>query len=374
MKFLYTSPIPRQTQPQESTTTGKQLSTLDAVDLSSTVVQATGSQAADVSINGQYLYGAKYATKLARELDELSDSAFTNLPLFATSDGEEVSRPGYYAIEEAVVEPLHPNGHDVWTYDLSLTLEGTPATHHQTVETSKTSVTNDFGSDQQTHIAIPAAATLVEWWDGDAATESPTPIETRTSAFGDLDVFDVDAAPYFSPTLVYRPPGFEAERDLHVRLWDTYDRSSKTDSDGIVQWVRAFATDHELRGSWVLENGLLRLTLSDSSISAERWDSSTSAWTDQSLGTSSWSPVDVDVRSIAPARVQARVLFSDGSSRYPLDMILARGATDALWVRKPNATSATPPGLITLLDPIASTTIYSAGEEQTLAKRKEVSQ
>lgn len=42
--------------------------------------------------------------------------------------------------------------------------------------------------------------------------------------------------------------------------------------------------------------------------------------------------------------------------------------------RTPNATSDTPPGLIDLLDPIASTTIYDAGEEQRLVSREEVSQ
>lgn len=375
MKYLYTSPIPQQTQPEEATTTGKQLSTLDAVDLNSTAVEAIGSQAADVTVNGQYLYGAKYSTKLARELDELSDSAFTNLPLFATGDSE-VPRPGYYAIDEATVEPLHPNGHDVWTFDLSLTLEGTPATHLQAVETTTTSdrLYHGFGNDQTRYVAIPAAADLVEWWDGNATTESPSPVETRSSAFGDVEVFDADTASFADPTLIYRTPGFAAERDLHCRLWDTYGRGSKTDSDGIVQWVRAFATDHELRGKWVVSNGILRLTLTDTSISAERWDAANSTWSAVSLGTSSWAPIDVDIRTVAPVRIEARIRFSDGSSRYPMDMVLSRGDENALWARTPNAQSDTPPGLIDLLDPVASTTIYDTHDVQTLVPREEVSQ
>lgn len=372
MKFLYFSPIPTTAQPQESTTTGKDLSTLDAVDLSSSKVEAIGSQAADVTINGQYRYGTKYATKFARELDELSDSAYTSVPLFGDGD-DEASRPGYYAIDQAVVEPLHPNSHDVWTYDLSLTLEGTQATHRQAVATSKVSVENDFGSDQTTYIAIPADASIVEWWDGDAATEEPTPIETRTSAFGDLDVYSLNAASYSDPTLLYRSPGYEADRDVHCRLWDTYGRGSKTDSDGVVQWVRAFATDHEPRGKLVLSNGLLRVTLDarGETMSAERWSSG--SWSAVSIGVG-WAPVDVDVRAIAPARIEARILFSDGSERYALDMILSRGATDALFARTPNAQSPTPSTLMDWLDPIASTTIYSAQPEQTLVARTEVAE
>ncbi len=348
MKYLYFSPIPQPSQPQEATTTGKNLSTLDSVDLNSTVVEALGSRAADVTVEGQYRYGAKYSTKFARELDELADSAFTNVSLFGDIDGEDISRPGYYAIESATVEPLHPNSFDVWIYDLSLTLEGTRGSHRQAVETSKDAKQNDFGSDQETRVAIPSAATHVEWWDGTAETESPSPVEARTTAYGDVDVYDVDAAPFDDPTLLYRSPEYELERDLHCRLWDTYGRGSKTDSDGVVQWVRAFATDHEPRGAMVLENGLLRLTLDDEAetISAERWSSG--SWTDEALGTSSWAPVDVDVRHISPARLEVRILFSDGSSRYPLDCILSRGDVDALFVRTPNAQSATPSGLVDL--------------------------
>ncbi len=376
MKYLYFSPLPQTSQPEETTTTGKQLSTLDAVDLDSTVVQAIGSQAADVSLDGQYRYGTKYATKFARELDELADSAFTNLPLFGDVDGEDISRPGYYAVEEAVVEPLHPNSHDVWTYDLSLTLEGTRSSHRQAVKTSKDSKDNDYGSNETTYISIPAKASLVEWWDGNAVTESASPVETRASAYGDLEVYDVDAAGVGDyPTLLYRPAEYALERDLHCRLWDTYGRDAKHSDEGIVHWVRAFNTGHDPRGELVLENGLLRLTLDDvdETITAERWDAGSSSWTSVSLGTSSWYPVDVDVRTIAPARLEARILWSDGSQRYPLDLVLSRGDVDALFARTPNAQSSTPSGLVDLLEPIAQTTIYDAGAEQALAAREEVS-
>jgi len=124
----------------------------------------------------------------------------------------------------------------------------------------------------------------------------------------------------------------------------------------------------------VLENGLLRLTLDDEAeaISAARWSSG--SWTPADLGSSGWAPVDGDVRHISPARIEARVLWSDGSTRYPLDLILQRGMPDALFVRTPNATSATPSTLVDYLTPIASTTIYDAGAEQALVAREEVSQ
>lgn len=385
MKYLYTSPLPQTAQPQEATTTGKDISTLGNVDLSSTVVEAIGSQAADITAEGEYRYGAKYATKLARELDELADASFSNLPLYG-ENVDEIARPGYYAIDEATVEPLHPNSRDVWTYNLSLTIEGSRAEHYRAVEISRDGRKNDFGNDQDVHVGVDAAAELVQWWDGDAATEDATPIETRTTAFGDVDIFDVEAAGVGDdPTLLYRPASYAQERELDVRLWDDYGRGDKLDADGVVQWVRAFSSEHDPRGELVLENGILRLHLTDSSISAEFWtgygggeygsgDYGENSWEPVSLGDSDWAPVDVDIRHIAPARVAARIHFSDGSSRYPLDCILARGADKVLIVRTPNASEDTPPGLIDLLDPIAATTTYDAQESQALVARTEVAE
>jgi len=54
--------------------------------------------------------------------------------------------------------------------------------------------------------------------------------------------------------------------------------------------------------------------------------------------------------------------------------VLSRGAEDALFARTPNASSATPQGLIDLLEPIASETIYDVGAEQALVKREEVAE
>ncbi len=369
---LYRTPIPESAYRDTGETNRSEVARLAGLTGGGSV-ENTGTEPGEITLNVQYR--GEYAGRLALELSELLHSdAFSGLP-YAPVEGS-AEDDGYYSAESVSPGRIRPQTDRAVNVDATLAKDGTRAKMLQAIATSTSNgqVDNDFGSDQYRYIGAPASASLVRWWDGNAATEYPSPVTTRSAEHGDVDIFDVDAASFADPTLVYKPASYDAIGDVDVGVWDTYGADSITDSNGVVQWQRVFSPEHDARGALVLENGLLRLTLDDDAetISAERWSSG--SWSSVSLGASSWAPVDVDVRHISPARLEARILFSDGSSRYPLDCILSRGDVDALWVRTPNAQSATPAGLVDLLDPIASTTIYSAGVEQTLVKREEVSQ
>lgn len=368
---LYRTPIPESAYRDTGETNRSELAKLAGLT-GGGVVEQTGTSPGEITLNIQYR--GEYAGRLALELTELLHSdAFGGLPYAPVSGSAEDD--GYYSAESVSPGRIRPQTDRAVNVDATLAKDGTRASHVQGAATSRSPVENDFGSDQTTHVGAPASASLVRWWDGGAAVEYPSPVATRSAEHGDVEIYSVGAAGVGvdDPMLVYRPAGYDTIGDVDVGVWDTYGAASITDSEGVTAWQRVFSRDHDPRGKLVLENGLLRLTLSDSSIAAERWDASTSSWTGQSLGTSDFEPLDVGIRSIAPARVEARVLFGDGSERYPLDCILSRGAEDALWVRTSNAQSGTPPGLVDLLDPVASETIYDAGETQTLVSREEVS-
>ncbi len=370
IRRLYRTPIPEGSFRDAGETQRTELSKLSALSGSGSV-ESTGTSPGELSLQVQYR--GKYAGRLAKELAELLHSdSFSGLP-YAPVEGS-AEDDGYYSAESVSPGRIRPQTDRAVNVDATLARDGTRGNQLQGVATAQSKRQNDFGSEQVTRIGIPASASMVRWWDGTAATEYPAPVATRSAEYGDLAIYDVDAASFADPTLLYKPASYDSVGDVDVGVWDTYGAASKRDQKDVVQWQRVFSPQHDARGAMVLENGLLRLTLDDDAetISAERWSSG--SWSSVSLGTSSWAPVDVDVRHISPARLEVRILFSDGSNRYPLDCLLSRGDVDALFARTPNAQSATPAGLVDLLDAIASTTIYSAGAEQTLVKREEVSQ
>lgn len=375
-RYIYTQPVSESSLSEAGAQTQRQTTGLGSL---------TGQASADSvsvlpgerSLTG--VYRLDDAVILATELEELFDAPDIEVvPVFV--DGADEEWEGYYVLNGLEVSPAHPQANRLFQrYRGKVARTGTRKSHWRAVETSKQSKANDFGSGSTTEIGIPAQASLVRWWDGDAAVTYPSPTATRTGEHRDVEIYDVDAAPYAEPTLLFDLPyGEEGWADCF--LWDDRGFADREDANGDVQWARAFSPTHEPSGSWVFSSRLLRVRIDEAnqSISAEEWDTSlaTPAWEPVTLGTSDWVPVDVDVRTIAPDRLVARVLFKDttGGSKYPLDMVLCRGDTDALWVRTPNATSSTPSGLVTLLDPIAQTTIYDAGEQQGLKKREEVEQ
>ncbi|GGO01861.1 hypothetical protein [Haloarcula pellucida] len=363
----YVLPLPRVGQRPPSDTTQKNLSALGVLGSDSGAVEPISTEPGTQEIRGYYR--GRYAWKLARELKELA-SVDGAIPIYGARDSDA---DGYYAIDRVEADAVEAQAADwLQQYTLAITREGSRANKRRAVRTNRGQVDHPFGNATTAEVGVPAAATQVQWLDRETGdTSTPSLVATRSAELGDVEIYDLQAAPYANATLTY-DLDYASMGDVDVRVWDYRGVGSRTDSDGVVAAAKVFSTAHEYAGERVISNGLVRLRVDQSpALSVERWDDANSTWTTQSLGTSSWSVTDIDIRHIGMARADARVVFSDGSSEYPLDVSVKRGWTDPLWMEV-DGEGGTKPGVKDLLDPAASGQIYDPGADQGLVAREVV--
>lgn len=380
MKYLYTSPLPEASQPTQSNSLAKQLAELGLLEGGDTAVESISSEAADLSLDGQIRWGEEISKLVAAELDELSGSALSSLPLYR--DGDREPQEGWYEIASADVEPMHANERSVWEYTLSLTKVGKRASHYRSIRTNRTQLDHPFGNDLTPLIGIPSTAEKVRWFDRSSITRAEaTPTSTVATAGVSIDLYDVDtgasALGGAEPELLY-DVDYDTDRRAGCRVYDTLGNASKTDADGVRQWQLVHSPQHDPQGSLVLSSLALRLKADEggNSLTAEQWDSGSSSWSAVSLGSSDWELFEWDVREIAPDRVVSIVEYRDPTQSptayYTLRAILHRGNNLVQWDREGLEDTATPNNLQTLLDPIASTSIKDSGETQGLTRRSGV--
>ena len=391
---IYTVPLPEATTPQERESLATELAEQGILDGES-IVDALSTDSADLSLTGQYAYGTYYSELLATELEELANSQLSGVPLF---DGA-AARAGFYEIASANVEPVHAGGRDIWEWGLSLTKKGTRKTHLRAVTPVPSEPTAPFGAgDASTTVAIPSSASLVRALDSRSAPTERVALSASTTvsgAYGDLDIYDVDAIAIDDPVIVYDAPK-DAQPPVDVHAYDSRGRESKyitADTGRVRAWQSVFDTAHEFDASAaaVLENGLLRVRLNEpdagdqtASLSAERWDTNTDSWTSVTLPSYSdgelatdWVPVDVDLTRIGQASVHALVEFeavagTNAGDIFRLDLRLFRGWDNVLVTIPSSESGPVPPALYDRLEPIASTRVIDPGVEQTLVERQEV--
>ena len=391
---IYTVAIPEPTAPTEQDALGTQLSEQGILG-SDAIVDALSTQAADLSLTGQYAYGTYYSELLATELTELANSQLSGVPLF----GGAGTRSGFYQIESAQVEPVHAGGRDVWEWSLSLTKKGTRKTHLRAVEPSPSEPETPYGTGGATaRVALPSGATLLRALDSQSAPTQRvrlTPTQTRSGAYGDVDLYDLGDVAIDEPVIVYDAPA-DAQGPVDVHVYDSRGRADKfitADSGRVRAWQSVFDTAHEFDAGAeaVLENGLLRLHLDEpdagdqsASLAAERWEDSTSSWASVDLPSyadgdiaTDWQPVDVDLTRIGQASVHMIVEFeavtgTNAGDIFRLDMRLFRGWSDVLMTIPPSESGPVPPALYDLFEPIASDRVVDPGVEQTLIARSEV--
>ena len=387
MKYLYTSPIPETAQTNEQTRLAEKLSKLGVIDGEDTVVSSVSSEAADVTIEGQYRWGERVSTILGTELDELADSGPSNIPFYRAD--ADFPKAGYYVIEQADVEPLHANRRDVWQFEISLTVEGTRANHRREVETDGRELSQPWGSDPAAPVGIPAVATDVQWLDpAETTTQDATLAETHAGEIADVALYDPADASVSDPVIVYDLP-YHEEGSTDVRVWDSRGHASKTDANGIIQWQKVHSAAHDFGDTAgdeaVIDNGCHRLHLdpaSDPGVALEEWDDAASSWTSVSLPTSGdageWSLESFDIaervyQRLHAARVDVRTTWRKSSGeRALLDMTTHRGWARPQVARVPDASTAVPPGLVDLLDPIASAYTVHPQPVRGLRPREEI--
>ncbi|MFW5903516.1 MAG: hypothetical protein ACOCS7_02130 [Halolamina sp.] len=381
MKYLYTSPLPEATQPTEQNSLGNELAELGLLEGDGAIVESVSGEAADLSLEGQYNWGEGLAQLVAAELDELSASALTTLPLYRR-EGRDPQQ-GYYEIASADVEPLHANERSIWQYSLSLTFVGTRASHYREVSTKRSQLDHPFGNDLDAIVAIPAAAEKVRWFDAaSGARASADAVETVATAGVDLERYDVDAGESAldgadRPELVY-DVDYDTDRRAGCRVYDTRGDEDKTDDDGVRHWRLIHDPRHDIDDPVVLSSGRIRLRAAEgeNTLEAAEWDDSDGSWSDVALDESDWELFEVDLRSVGAARVTALLEFRDPSASptgyYTLRAIVRRGADAVQFDREGLESTAVPSGLEDLLDPVAAPSIVGPGERQDLQRRSEV--
>jgi hypothetical protein len=380
---LYTLSIPTDAQLETGRQVRRRTASISPLGDGTAVGQSIAPEPGSLRLVGSYR--GQLADVMAREYEELHDAdGFGEVPLVA--DDESTDRDGYYVLQEADTAPAAPQSEGVLhTFESRLELSGTRKSHLRSVEITVDAVDNPLGTVEEAYVGVPAAASLVRWYDVTANTlTDATPTTTVATEFGAVDRYHVAAAPSTtSAALVYDLP-YAEQGKTDVRVWDDRgtDLASKTDADGVVQWARVFVTSHEYQGRPILSNGRLRVLFDEDpttqpGLQAERWDASSSQWAGVALAPNGnpdgWALVDADLTRIGPAAVEAQLLFraSDGT-QAPLNARLSRGADVLLFATPPNAPAATPVSLQDVVGPVASDRLQTAGESLGLRSREEV--
>jgi len=385
MKYIYNSPIPEAAQTNERDQLGQQLAEAGILEEDGAIVESLSSEAADLTLSGQYRWGKEISTMLATELDELADSSLPTLPLYRRGGG--YSNAGYYEIASADVEPLHGNDRSVWAYTLSLTSVGKKGSYFRAIGTNPRQLEHEFGNGLEAVVGVPAAASKVQWFnaDGDRARIPASPIETRTSAAADVDIYDLTDAPWYDPppydedppTLIYTVD-YADEVSCGTRVYDTQGHESKFSGGGSGprQWQTVHSTEHDVEDPVIMSNALLRLRLEEAvgTITPQRWDASAGRWSTDALGDAGgWSLFDIDLLEIAMARDKTQLTFAhDSEGLFALNATLDRGREAVLFERPENEPGPIPDGLEDWLEPIAATTIVAPQATKGLVSRNEV--
>ena len=376
MKYIYIVPIPPDAQTVEVDELQQQLAQSGLLERDGAIVEQISSDAADVRIEGQWRYESTLNGKFRTELETLAESNIDAVPFYGD---DSASKSGYWNIESADVDPVHPNSDEVVVFNINLKKTGTHETHFRAVRTSSTDADNPFSAGSDPEIGIPHAARKRKWADPisfefDSATDI---VETRSAEFGDIDIYNPDDAPYTDPILLYEV-GFDAEAPVDPVIWDDRGRSDKfdiLDEDGAVVgtstvgdaavgpdetainvWRHVFSTGHEFEGRPTIDNGLIRIRFDETLglLRAWEWNDSNLSWDIVALDRNGWTLVDFDIERIGLAGAIVQAEFEhDTDGVYETDMILGRGWEHPLWL-EPENEDEMPGSLTTYLAPIAS--------------------
>ncbi|AXR80783.1 hypothetical protein [Natrarchaeobaculum sulfurireducens] len=320
------------------------------------------------------------APQRAVELHELLNSTHhAPLPVTMAADGAD----GYYVASSSTryIKPSDDE-HRREVVRTSLTRAGTDQRLVRALEAAPRLADHEFGNDLEAHIALPTDARKVRWFDPDSGDrELAEPVETVATAYGDVDVYDLEGWPDYefdpddpseAPLLVYE---IDKDRDAEadVRLWDTRGYES-LEADGRRQWQHVFSKDHEYGGAIVLDTGRLRLWLDedDGTVDAQEWDSSEAEWTDLELAAEQPESVavfDIDVREIGMVRDVVQVTFDVDGELFAMDAILESGAGEVLLEIPDGEDKPVPEAVEDWLEPIASRSLVDAQATKTLISR-----
>ena len=373
MLRLYTTPVPEETTDDATDQIGSQVRQAGLLETGGTSVENVATENVDFRKRGRIQLGPTLSRKIAEELDSLSESAYTTLPLFNAGD-DQARKRGYYEVARIDVAPAQESRDDVYTYDVNLTLAGTREDSRRSVATNPEAIATGLATGTPAPVGIPAEAITPRWYAEDTGAEDATPTGTVTAEYGDVELYDYTNATASAPELVYDLP-YDRDGPTDVRVYDDRDTAKFTSTvsgDSVNVWPHAYHVGWQFDGGAVVDNGLIRLRLG-ADVTAEEYNTSTDAWDSVALTSGDLSLDEWSIERIGPANVRVRLVATDttdGQTRTAsvrvqrgLGGILLRNARDDVLSPKYES----------WLDPIASDASDDPQPEQTLRDRGDLS-
>jgi len=365
MTRLYLTPLPKRTTDTASGQTGSQVQQAGLLDTGGTSVENIATENVDFRKQGRIQLGPTLSRKVADELDSLSESAYTSLPLFDPSGSSLGRKAGYYEVTRADVTPAQEARDDVYQYDVQLTKAGTREDSRRAVRTNPETILTGLATGSPAPVGIPAEAINPRWYDEGSGTEDATPTNTVTTQYGDVDLFDYTNATASAPELIYDLP-FDRDGPADVRVYDDLNQSklATTASGGEVsRWIHAYHTGYQFEGGAVIDNGRIRFRLG-SDITAEEYDTTNDVWNSVSLTSGDLSLDEWSLQRIGPANVRIRLISTDtldGSTQIARARV-ERGLGGILLQEPLNGSLS--PKYESWLSPIASNAVEDPQPEQ----------
>lgn len=379
MKQIYEIPLPETAQPEDSDRESSEIADSGLIQSDGSLVEQLSSDPSEVSLEGILRYGRPFSRIAAKELEELASSSFSELALFRRDADRALDGRGWYELDSAEIEPLHPNREEIYRYRLTLKKVGTSKSKLRALETSNNQVDHDeqWGNDQDRFVTLPESASKVEWFDADseerAGAES---VATRETEFGTVDIYDVDdgaaGLETDTPKLIHQIDKID-DGATDLRVFDTRENSAKLDEDGRRQWRFVFSSEHEFDGAAVIDTGAVRLILdeADGTLDAGEWDNVAETWVDVGLTQpSEWSLLDIDIGTIGMVRADVQLTLEEESGdRFALNATLQRGGDDVLFSIPSDETGPIPSAILDWLEPIAASAVVDSAPAKTLVTR-----
>lgn len=362
MTQLYLTPLPDVDARRADKAVASAIEQAGLLEQGGTATENIATENVDLVTEGQIRLGRLVSSKVGSEIDSLSESAYTTLPLYDPSASSLGRARGYYEVENADVQAAKPGVEHVFEYTLTLTIAGTREDARRAVRTNPQAVAGAFPSDATGPVIwIPAAATDVRWYSDANGTEPATQTNSAEAEYGTVAQYDPTDATAAAPALTYDLP-FDADGPTDTRVSDTRDRSkfaTTAGGDSVNVWPHAYHTGYQFDGTPVIDTGRIRLYLGANpagstrdDIAAETYDAGTDAWVAAGLdATNPWTLTDWSLTRIRPARATVRTRWSDGTDEYTLDGIAERGTDGVVWTVPDNEPTPTPTGLTNLLGP-----------------------
>lgn len=370
---LYATPLSERTNDEAAGQVGSQVRQAGLLDTGGTNVENVATENVDFRKRGRIQVGPTMSEKYASELDSLSESAYTSLPLY-DSTGTLGEKRGYYEVARIDVSPAQESRQEAYTYDVQLTLAGTREDSRRAVATNPEAIATNLATGDPAPVGVPAEAINPRWYSEDTGTEDATPTSTVTAEYGDVELYDYTDATADAPELVYDLP-FERDGPTDVRVYDDRDRDKFVDTVSGGQanvWPHAFHTGWQFDGGAVVDNGRVRLRL-DADLTAEEYNTGTDAWDTVTLTSGDLTLTEWSLERVGPATVRVRLLATDsadGATRAA--SVRVQRGLDGVLLRQPRG-DVLSPKYESWLSPIASDATTDPQPEQTLRDRGDLS-